>query len=71
MEYLDLSPAEVMMVAAHERDLDASRDAGLHTAYVHRPLEWGPEADAGAPPDESAYDVVAEDLEDLADRLDA
>lgn len=69
VEYLDLAPEEVMMVAAHERDLDASRDAGLHTAYVHRPLEWGPEADAEEMPVESAYDVVAKDLEDLAEIL--
>jgi 2-haloacid dehalogenase len=70
VEYLDREPGEVMMVAAHERDLDASRDAGLHTAYVHRPREWGPGASEDVErPDESAYDVVADDFEDLADRL--
>jgi 2-haloacid dehalogenase len=70
VEYLDLRPEEVMMVAAHERDLEASREAGLRTAYIHRPLEWGHDgADGVERPDESAYDVVAEDVEDLADRL--
>jgi 2-haloacid dehalogenase len=56
------------MVAAHERDLEASREAGLRTAYVHRPDEWGPGTDAERP-DESAYDVVADDFVDLAERL--
>ncbi|MEF8843215.1 MAG: haloacid dehalogenase type II [Haloarculaceae archaeon] len=70
VELLDLEPDEVMMVAAHEDDLDASRDAGLHTAYVHRPMDWGPErAEEAEMPDDSAYDVVAEDLVDLAERL--
>jgi len=72
VDLLDLDPGDVMMVAAHESDLDASRDAGLHTAYVHRPLEWGPdEADSAEKPDESAYDVVADDFVELAERLDA
>ncbi|WP_336342931.1 haloacid dehalogenase type II [Halalkalicoccus ordinarius] len=70
VDLLDLRPEEVAMVAAHERDLDASREAGLRTAYVHRPLEWGPErADEVERPDESAYDVVADDVVDLAERL--
>jgi 2-haloacid dehalogenase len=69
---LDLDVDEVMMVAAHERDLDASRDAGLHTAYVHRPLEWGTdEADGAERPDDTAYDVVVDDFVELADHLDA
>ncbi|MDL5363827.1 haloacid dehalogenase type II [Halalkalicoccus sp. NIPERK01] len=70
VDLLDLQPTAVMMVAAHERDLDASREAGLRTAYVHRPLEWGPErVDDAERPAESAYDIVAADLVDLADRL--
>jgi len=72
VDLLDLDVEEVMMVAAHEGDLDASRDAGLHTAYVHRPLEWGPdEADSAEKPDESAYDIVTDDFVELAERLDA
>jgi 2-haloacid dehalogenase len=72
VDLLDLDADEVVMVAAHEPDLEASRDAGLHTAYVHRPLEWGPGAAEDAEkPDESAYDVVADDVLDLAERLDA
>ncbi|WP_199174799.1 haloacid dehalogenase type II [Halegenticoccus soli] len=72
VDLLDLDADEVMMVAAHERDLDASRAAGLHTAYIHRPLEWGPdEADSTEKPDESAYDIVADDFVELAEHLDA
>jgi 2-haloacid dehalogenase len=72
VDLLDVDAADVMMVAAHERDLDASRDAGLHTAYVHRPREWGPDGAASAErPDDAAYDVVVDDLLELAERLDA
>ena len=69
-DLLDHEPDEVMMVAAHRTDLDAARDAGLRTAYVHRPTEWGSEAAGDVEmPEDSAYDVVAEDVEDVADRL--
>ena len=34
-----------MLVAAHPSDLRAARDAGLKTAYVARPLEYGPISD--------------------------
>ena len=40
---LDLEPSQVLMVAAHPRDLRAAAQAGLKTAYVYRPLEWGEE----------------------------
>ena len=69
VDLLDVSPDRVVMVAAHEGDLEASREAGLHTAYVHRPDEWGPDG-GSEKPDASAYDVVAEDFVDLAERLD-
>ncbi len=35
------------MVARHNFDLNAAQDAGTRTAFVRRPLEWGP----GGPPD--------------------
>ncbi|CAK9784836.1 2-haloalkanoic acid dehalogenase, type II [Cutaneotrichosporon oleaginosum] len=38
---LGVSPAEVMLVAAHHTDLDAAQDAGLQTAYIERPYEFG------------------------------
>jgi 2-haloacid dehalogenase len=72
VDLLDVDAGRVCMVACHERDLDAAADVGLRTAYVHRPREWGPSAAEGASrPDPGAYDVVADDLVDLADRLGA
>lgn len=67
-DLLGCAPAEVMMVAAHRGDLDAARRTGLKTAFVHRPLEFGPggKADQAQPTD---YDVVANNFLDLATRL--
>ncbi len=65
---LDIEPGELCLVAAHHGDLAAARAAGLQTAFVHRPLEYG-----GAPaPDLSFaddWDVHADSLVDLADKL--
>lgn len=38
----DVTPGEVMMVAAHQDDLAHARACGLKTAYIERPLEFGP-----------------------------
>ena len=37
----DIEPEEVMLVAAHQNDLQAARECGLKTAYIERPLEYG------------------------------
>ncbi|MFT0548583.1 haloacid dehalogenase type II [Allopusillimonas ginsengisoli] len=37
----DLRPDQVMLVAAHQNDLDAARECGLLTAYIERPTEFG------------------------------
>jgi len=66
---LDLRPEEVMLVAAHPSDLRHAQEHDLRAAYVPRPLEWGPEGEA-EPPDPS-FDLVAEDLVELAQRLGA
>jgi 2-haloacid dehalogenase len=65
---LGLDPGEVMMVAAHNGDLEAAREAGLKTAFIPRPAEYGPgqTTDLEATSD---WDAVADDLEDLAARL--
>ena len=39
---LDVEPGELMLVAAHPWDLAGAREAGLRTAFVDRPLEYGP-----------------------------
>jgi 2-haloacid dehalogenase len=64
----DVRPDQVMLVAAHEHDLQAARKQGLGTAYVHRPLEHGP-GKAASIPAALTYDVVAKDFLDLANQL--
>jgi 2-haloacid dehalogenase len=65
---LGLSPQQVMMAAAHPGDLEASKKAGFRTAFVSRPLEYGPEGKADIVP-EASVDVVASDFLDLATKL--
>jgi 2-haloacid dehalogenase len=67
-DILDLQPGDVMMVAAHLGDLRAAKSVGLRTAFVIRPLEFGP----GGKPDlaaDGSVDITAKDFNDLADRL--
>lgn len=64
---LRLAPGRVMMVACHNDDLAAARAAGLATGYFPRPDEHGRGGERI--PAAEAWDVVAEDLEDLAGRL--
>jgi len=70
VEFLQCPPEEVMMVAAHVYDLRAARDHGFRTAFVARPLEWGPHGEAERP-EPGEFDVLATDLEDLANQLQA
>lgn len=67
-QLFDLKPEQVMMVAAHERDLQSARKHGLRTAFVHRPAEHGPGKESEIPPSER-YDFVAQDFRDLAQQL--
>ncbi|WP_226366983.1 haloacid dehalogenase type II [Pseudonocardia sp. ICBG162] len=41
-ELMDVSPHQVLMVAAHGWDIDGARAAGLRTAFLARPGEKGP-----------------------------
>ena len=59
-----------MMVAAHAHDLNGAKAAGLRTAFVHRPLEFGPDRTPDVPPPGS-FDVSAADFLDLAAKLGA
>ena len=69
-ELVGLPPRDVMMVAAHNGDLHAAAGVGMRTAFVLRPTEHGPGQTTDLEPD-GAWDVVADDLIDLADRLGA
>ena len=64
----DVSPAEVMLVAAHQDDLAAARACGLQTAYIERPAEFG----TAHPKDVSPHPANtrhAQDFLALADQL--
>lgn len=65
---LGLAFDEVMMVAAHKEDLDAAARAGLRTAFVQRPLEYGDPAKKDVA-FEKRFDVNAKDFLDLARQL--
>jgi len=67
---LGLAPAQCLMVAAHPTDLAAAAQRGFRTAYVHRPLERGPDREPKRP-DVKAFDHHAEDFIDLARQLGA
>jgi len=70
--YLDLKPEQVMMCAAHVKDLQAARSYGLRTGFIYRPNEYG-----GGPvgvPDTAKpgdFDVVSTSIIDLAQQMSA
>jgi 2-haloacid dehalogenase len=67
-EVLGIAPSELCLVAAHHGDLAGARAAGLLTAYVDRPDEYG-----GAPAPDAhyaqAWEWSATSFIDLADQL--
>lgn len=64
---LRIAPENVMMVAAHNSDLEAAREAGLMTTFFPRPDEHGPgqtkDLEASGP-----WDIICADVVELADR---
>jgi len=69
-DLLGVAPDQLMLVAAHPGDLRAARAAGLSTAYVARPLEYGPGREPHhIEPDE--FDFTASDFVDLGHQLAA
>ncbi len=65
---LRLAPEDVMMVAAHNDDLVAARAAGLKTAFVARPTEYGPKQSKDLTAEED-WDIIESDFQKLAERL--
>lgn len=65
---LDVEPGDVMMVAAHAYDVDGASKAGLRTAYVFRPDEFGP-GRGEDPGNTSRFDIVARSFVELGERL--
>jgi 2-haloacid dehalogenase len=67
---LGLAPSECLMVAAHPSDLAAAAERGFRTAYVARPLEYGPDRQAPQP-DPGTFDYQVESFTALAEALGA
>jgi 2-haloacid dehalogenase len=63
----DCTPAQTLMVAAHSSDLESAAAAGLRTAFIARPDEYGP--GRGEHSASGAVDVSADGLAALADWL--
>jgi 2-haloacid dehalogenase len=68
IDLLNLKPSEVMMVAAHNYDLEAARSHGMRTAFVPRPTEYGPKQATDLGP-QADWDVIVQDFDALAAAL--
>jgi 2-haloacid dehalogenase len=70
-EAFDLRPGQCMMIsaAAHTGDIAGAATAGLRTASVARPDEFGPGTGATVP--KTPVDIAANSLNELADKLGA
>jgi 2-haloacid dehalogenase len=68
LAWLGLRAEEALMVACHNFDLNAAQDAGMKTAFVRRPLEWGPEGPPDPNPNRS-YDHLVDGFEELVTRV--
>ncbi len=66
-DLLDVVPERAMMVAAHSADLLAAHQIGMKTAFVRRPLEFGPEREPAKP--DPLFDLIVNDLLDLARQI--
>lgn len=66
--WLALQPAQILMVACHNFDLNAAHAAGFRTAFVRRPDEWGPEGPRDPHPNR-AYDLVVDGFDALAEQM--
>ena len=66
VDFLGYLPEQIVMVACHKYDLKAARAFGMRTAFVARPLEFGPDAK----PDvarENWFDAYVDSFTALAD----
>ena len=68
LRYLGLEPDQVMMVACHKYDLRAAKGLDLRTAFVSRPLEFGPEGKVDVQFEDN-FDINARDFLHLAEQL--
>jgi 2-haloacid dehalogenase len=68
IDFLGLSPNEVMLVAAHNYDHRHARLHGMRTAYVNRPTEFGPRQTEDIKAEDD-WDVIVNSFTALADVL--
>lgn len=68
-EAFNVRPEQVMLVAAHKDDLLAAKACGLQTAFIERPLEFGPNFSRKDLHREEFTNYHAKDLNDLASQL--
>ncbi len=68
-QIFDRQPIEVMLVASHKDDLQAAHACGLQTAFIERPLEFGPRQPRKDLHKESWTTYHARDFLDLASQL--
>jgi len=68
IEFLDLSPHEIMLVAAHNYDHRHARSHGIRTAYVNRPTEYGPSQTKDIQAEDD-WDIIVNSFTALADVL--
>ena len=66
---LGFEPKHVVMVAAHNDDLIAARSAGLQTAFIARPREYGAAQTVDLTPTGN-WTFVAKDLIHLAEQIE-
>ncbi|MEW6644944.1 MAG: haloacid dehalogenase type II [Pseudomonadota bacterium] len=68
VDYLGFPAHQILMVACHKYDLKAARAFGMRTAFVARPLEFGPNAKPDVAP-EPWLDLHTDSFTQLADIL--
>lgn len=68
-QYLGLKPDEIMMVACHKADLAGAAAQGMRTAFISRPLEFGPGGKVDSQPD-AKFDLNAASFLELAEKLE-
>jgi 2-haloacid dehalogenase len=67
---LGIEPGQLMLASAHNGDLANARKNGLMTAFFLRPTEYGPKQTIDLTA-EQEWDVIADDIEDMAATLGA
>ena len=68
IKLLDMEPNEILMVAAHNDDLEAARSEGMRTAYINRPDEYGMDQKDNFSAT-SDWDIITDSVEGLANAL--